>query len=57
LREAQITAGLKHPNTVRVFDVGGGDADNPLYLVMELIDGPTLEAGLRGLRGRGVTMS
>lgn len=39
-REAQIAAGLSHPNLVAVYDYGthGGRP----FLVMELIDGPTL---------------
>lgn len=47
-REARLTAKLTHPNTVRVFDVGRDD-DGPLYLVMEMLRGPTLEAVLQGL--------
>ena len=59
LREAQVTAGLSHPNTVRVFDVGGAepDSDEPPWLAMELIRGPTLEQVLVTLSRRGRTMS
>lgn len=40
LREAQMAMQLSHPNIVRVFDV---DEHNGLpYIVMELIDGPSL---------------
>jgi len=35
-REAQLIASLKHPNICTLHDVG------PNYLVMELIDGPTI---------------
>ena len=35
-REAQLIASLNHPNICTLFDVG------PNYLVMELIEGPTL---------------
>lgn len=45
-REAQVTASLKHPNTVRVFDVGQTD-EGALYIAMELLKGPTLEQTLR----------
>ncbi len=45
-REAQVTAGLRHPNTVRVFDVGQHDT-GALYLAMELVHGHTLEEELR----------
>ena len=41
-REARLTARLNHPNVVRVFDVGQAEA-GPLFLAMELLDGPTLE--------------
>jgi eukaryotic-like serine/threonine-protein kinase len=39
-QEAQILARLQHPNVISVFDTGvdGGDR----FIVMELVDGPTL---------------
>ncbi len=45
-REAQITANLSHPNTVRVFDVGKTET-GALYIAMERVHGPTLEHLLR----------
>jgi len=39
-REARVLAGLAHPNLVAVFDAGEDGED--LYVVLELIDGPTL---------------
>ncbi len=42
LREARAIAALNHPNICHLYDVG------PNYLVMELVEGPTLE-------GRGPT--
>lgn len=45
-REARVTSGLKHANTVRLFDLGqmpGG----ALFLVMERLQGITLEEWLR----------
>ena len=48
-REAYALAGFSHPNAVAVFDAGD-DADGP-YIVMELVDGPTLAEYLRE-RGR-----
>ncbi|MGF1503950.1 MAG: serine/threonine-protein kinase, partial [Anaerolineae bacterium] len=39
-REAQVIAGLKHPNIVHVYDYG--ESDHTLYMVMEYIAGPTL---------------
>ena len=41
IREARIMATLRHPNIVRVYDVG--EFDNRIYLVMEYIDGVDLE--------------
>jgi serine/threonine-protein kinase len=48
LREARLSAGLAHPNIVRIFDTGK-DGDRP-YIVMEYVDGETLEAMLRRVR-------
>src|SRR5579872_3372517 len=40
-REARVVASLNHPNICTLFDVG------PNYLVMDLIDGPTLADRIR----------
>jgi serine/threonine protein kinase len=40
-REAQVSAQLKHPNIVTIYDIG--DADGQSYLAMEFIDGVGLE--------------
>src|SRR2546428_3047483 len=40
-REARAVAALNHPNTCHLYDVG------PNYLVMELIEGPTLADRIR----------
>jgi serine/threonine protein kinase len=40
-REARVVASLNHPHICTLFDVG------PNYLVMELVDGPTLEDRLK----------
>ncbi len=45
-REAQVTASLRHPNTVRVFDVGELNGGAGHYIAMELLRGPTLESVL-----------
>jgi len=39
-REARTTAGLQHPNIVSILDAG--DHDGSAFIVMELLDGPTL---------------
>ena len=39
-REGRLAAGVVHPNVVRVYDVGS-DEQGP-YLVMELVDGPSV---------------
>ncbi|HEX9890033.1 MAG TPA: protein kinase, partial [Nitriliruptorales bacterium] len=48
-REARAAAALNHPNVVSVFD--WGEAEVGAYLVMELIEGPSLRDVLR-IRGR-----
>ncbi len=45
-REARVTAGLAHPNTVRVFDVGQTEA-GAFWLAMELLHGDSLEQMLQ----------
>jgi serine/threonine protein kinase len=40
IREAQIIAGLNHPNIVQIYDAG--QQSKHLYFVMEYIQGPTL---------------
>lgn len=42
--EVRVLAGLSHPNLVQVFDAGQHDGDG--YVVLELIDGPTLRSVL-----------
>src|SRR5439155_4996701 len=44
LTEAKAVAALDHPNIVRVYDAGESDAG--LYLVMELVEGGSLETAL-----------
>src|SRR4051812_22579408 len=44
--EARVLAGLSHPGLVALYDVGAdvGPGDEPLaFLVMELVEGPTLQ--------------
>ncbi len=45
VREARVAAGLQHPNTVAVFDVGE-DSDRP-FIVMELLEGQSLADRVR----------
>ncbi len=50
-REARALAQLRHPHVVQVFDVGEHDGDDggdhaDLHIVMELLEGPTLDAWL-----------
>ncbi len=51
LLEAKVSARVSHPNIVEVFDVGQCE-DGRLFLVMELLDGSTLEAALERTDGR-----
>jgi len=52
--EAQAVANLRHPNIVQVFDFDLAD-DQP-YIVMELLEGPSLADHLVVLRGSHKTM-
>ena len=45
IREAQIIAGLNHPNIVQIFDAG--QQTKLLYFVMEFVQGPTLASLLQ----------
>ncbi len=44
-REAKVLARLKHPNVVKVFDVGRHEGE--LFVAMEYIEGPTLRTWQR----------
>ncbi len=45
IREAQIIAGLNHPNIVQIFDAG--QQNGLLYFVMEYVQGPTVASLLQ----------
>ncbi|THG32396.1 serine/threonine-protein kinase [Naasia lichenicola] len=40
--EIRMLAGLNHPSLVHLYDASTGDERTPAYLVLELVDGPTL---------------
>ena len=46
INEARLTAGLRHANIVSTLDFDR-DAEGGLFLVMELVEGPTLEVVLQ----------
>jgi serine/threonine-protein kinase len=50
-QEARLIAGLRHPNIVQVYDFG--EHDGLIYMVQELLPGPTLQQWLRDLVARG----
>jgi serine/threonine protein kinase/tetratricopeptide (TPR) repeat protein len=52
-REAQAAARIKHPNIVTIHDFGTS-SNGLTYLVMELLQGPTLGEELSRLNGLGV---
>jgi serine/threonine-protein kinase len=55
--EARHAASLTHPGIAHVYDYGETGAGHPPYLVMELVDGPSLTALLgRGPLDAGTTM-
>ena len=51
LREAQATAGLRHPHVASVFFFGERAEDGQLFYAMELIEGETLHARVRRCGG------
>ncbi len=55
-REAQVTAALQHPNTLRVFDVGRTQG-GALYIASQRLQGPTLEEVFAGLEAGGNAMT
>src|SRR5688572_4561598 len=50
--EARVTSGLKHANTIKVFDFGQEDS-GLVYLAMEMLSGSTLREELRERRKQG----
>ncbi|MBI2375466.1 MAG: protein kinase [Deltaproteobacteria bacterium] len=54
--EARATAGLRHPNTVRVFDFGQDD-NGLLFIAMELLTGRTLKQELNQRLRQGTVFS
>lgn len=46
-REAKLAAMLRHPNIVQVYDFDLAEEDNAYYMVMELIEGPSLKMRLQ----------
>jgi len=56
LQEARITASLSHPNTVRIYDFGQTET-GVLFMAMEQLRGPTLEAHLHAAGVAGTALS
>jgi eukaryotic-like serine/threonine-protein kinase len=50
-QEARLIANLRHPNIVHVYDFG--QHENAIYMVQELLAGPTLETWMSDLAARG----
>ena len=48
-REAEVSGSLQHPNIVTLYDVGYAD-DRVSYLAMELVEGETLLALMKGMK-------
>lgn len=56
-KEAKNVARLRHPHIVQVFDFDYDDQGGSYYMVMELIDGPTLKDRLFELISNGQRLS
>ncbi len=54
--EAQVTASLKHPNTIRVFDFGQTEG-GALYIAMELLSGRPLNEVLKRRAAEGKVLT
>jgi serine/threonine-protein kinase len=52
-REARNVAKLKHPNIVQVYDFDYDEPTDRFYMVMELVEGPTLKDRLLTLTDQG----
>lgn len=55
-KEARNIARLKHPNIVQVYDFETDEALESYYMVMELVEGPTLKGQLFRLNEQGELM-
>src|SRR5688572_29563642 len=54
-REARAIGALNHPNIVNVYDIGAHEG--VAYVVMELLEGETLRARMKGTSGPASTPS
>ena len=55
-QEARVMAGLRHPNTIRIYDFGRTD-DGSMFMAMELLVGQPLDKVIRDATRRGETMA
>ncbi len=54
-REARVVASLRHPNVVQIYQFG--EQDGVIYMVQELLPGPTLAQRIRRAGKKGVAFS
>lgn len=52
MREAQIVAAMSHPNIVTIYDIG--NAAGKMYIVMEYIEGKSLDKIIDEQKGKGL---
>lgn len=60
MREARLVAALHHPNIVQIHDfqlTGGDEKGIPAYMVMDYIEGGTLEKAIRNTVRKGIFWS
>jgi serine/threonine-protein kinase len=55
-KEAQSVAKLKHPHIVQVYDFDYSPDDDSFYMVMELIEGPSLKDRMADLSSKGARL-
>lgn len=56
-REARVVARLRHPNIVQIYSFGESPDQDVVYMVQELLPGPTLSARIREMGRRRMSVN